>query len=414
MRMLVTFAGGWGHLAPLRSVIDAASADGHDVLVGSRPSLLAPVVADGLTAVALGPGAPGSAGTRSPLRRLDPEHEEAVVAEHYAGRLARERAPAVLALVATWRPDVIVCDEMDLGAVVAAERLGVPCATVVVLAAGTFPRLGSLAEPLAALRGAHGLPPDPALHRRHGDLVLEPVPPGFREPAAALPVESLAFDRWRGGAGTGPAPRWSAAARGRPVVYATLGSEFPLEAGDLLERVVAGLRRLDVAAVVTVGRDRDPAELGPLPSYIHVARWLPHAEILPRCHVVVSHGGSGTLVDALAHGLPSAVLPMGADQGHNAARCVALGVGHALDAVDASPEEIAAAVRSLLEEPGPRLAAARLRDAYRTLPGPEGALARLVRLAGQAIGERTASGRWKQVRAPVWQATPSPAPPGPR
>jgi UDP:flavonoid glycosyltransferase YjiC (YdhE family) len=49
--------------------------------------------------------------------------------------------------------------------------------------------------------------------------------------------------------------------------------------------------------------------------------------------VVVSHAGSGSLIGALAHGLPSLLIPMGADQPLNAARCQALGAAHVLDAV---------------------------------------------------------------------------------
>jgi hypothetical protein len=39
-----------------------------------------------------------------------------------------------------WSPDVIVCDEVNFGSMVAAQRLGVPHATVIVIAAGSFVR----------------------------------------------------------------------------------------------------------------------------------------------------------------------------------------------------------------------------------------------------------------------------------
>ena len=57
------------------------------------------------------------------------------------GRLARERAVALTDLGAAWRADAIVRDEVDLGARVAAERLGIPSACVlVVVAAGSCGR----------------------------------------------------------------------------------------------------------------------------------------------------------------------------------------------------------------------------------------------------------------------------------
>ncbi|MGH3451936.1 MAG: glycosyltransferase [Haloechinothrix sp.] len=43
--------------------------------------------------------------------------------------------------------------------------------------------------------------------------------------------------------------------------------------------------------------------------------------VLPRCDAAVSHGGSGSVMGALAHGLPQVLFPMGADQPQNAARC---------------------------------------------------------------------------------------------
>ena len=41
---------------------------------------------------------------------------------------------------------------------------------------------------------------------------------------------------------------------------------------------------------------------------------MPLAAVLPSCDAVVSHGGSGTVLATLAHGLPTVILPLGADQ----------------------------------------------------------------------------------------------------
>jgi UDP:flavonoid glycosyltransferase YjiC (YdhE family) len=102
------------------------------------------------------------------------------------------------------------------------------------------------------------------------------------------------------------------------------------------------------------------------------------------CDVVVNHGGSGSVIGALAHGVPMFVLPIGADQALNAGRCEALGVGIALDAVDATPEAVAAAVSTLLGEPSYRVAAARIRDEFAALPGPEAVVPLLEELAGRS------------------------------
>lgn len=74
-----------------------------------------------------------------------------------------------------WQPDLIVCDEIDFGSMVAAERLGLPYATVLVTAAGSFVRHELVAEPLNALRLEHGLPPDPELAMLSRYLILSPA-----------------------------------------------------------------------------------------------------------------------------------------------------------------------------------------------------------------------------------------------
>jgi hypothetical protein len=74
----------------------------------------------------------------APLLELSVAREERVLRDVFAGRVARRRLARVLALCDEWSPDVIVCDEVDFGSMVAAERLGVPHATVLVIAAGSF------------------------------------------------------------------------------------------------------------------------------------------------------------------------------------------------------------------------------------------------------------------------------------
>lgn len=148
----------------------------------------------------------------------------------------------------------------------------------------------------------------------------------------------------------------------------TLGTVFHQESGDLFTRVLAGLGDRGVNVVVTVGREIDPAELGPGADHVHVARYLPQALLLPHCDVVVNHGGSGTVVNPLALGVPLVLLPMGADQPWNADRCEALGVGVVLDPLTASPTDIGAAVAQVLSSPRHRRAALRLREEALSLP----------------------------------------------
>lgn len=93
---------------------------------------------------------------------------------------------------------------------------------------------------------------------------------------------------------------------------------------EVFRTAIAGLAGEDVEVVVTLGVDNDPAALGPVPANARVERFIPQAELLPRCSVVIHHGGSGTMYGSLAHGVPQVALPQGADNFVNGwllARC---------------------------------------------------------------------------------------------
>jgi UDP:flavonoid glycosyltransferase YjiC (YdhE family) len=105
--------------------------------------------------------------------------------------------------------------------------------------------------------------------------------------------------------------------------------------------------------------------------------------MFPRCDVVLTHGGSGTVMAALAHGLPLVVVPISADQPENASRCAALGVGSVVAPRDLTPETVRDAVRTVLADPIYRRNAERLRDEIRSLPGPDQAVAMLEQLAAE-------------------------------
>ncbi len=348
MRILFAFAGGQGHFEPLVPLAQAAAAAGHDVAVAGREEMLEAIRERGFEAIA-SPGAAPDPALRLPLTPYDPVDEERALREWYAGTLARERAVALTDLGAAWRADAIVRDEVDLGARVAAERLGIPSACVLVIVAAGFLWPELMSERVAALREAHGLGGEaPA------ETVLSPFPRVVREAP-----DAFAFRAWKGPAASGDA------------VYLTLGTVFNAESGDLLARALTGVRELGVPVVVTTGRQVDPAELGPQPPHVRVQRWIPQAELLPWCRAVVSQGGSGISLAALAHALPSVLLPIGADQPQTAARLAELGAAVVLDPVTATSGEIAETVRQVLDDPSYARAAAAVREEIRSLPGSD-------------------------------------------
>jgi MGT family glycosyltransferase len=148
---------------------------------------------------------------------------------------------------------------------------------------------------------------------------------------------------------------------GRPTVYATLGTVFDVESGDLFERLALGLAATGADALLTVGHHFSPLEFLPHGDHrVRIEPFVAQRNVLLTSRAVVCHGGSGTAIAALAHGVPLVVLPMGADQPDNADRIQDLGVGVVLDAVTATATDIAGALREVLEDPSYTGAARRI------------------------------------------------------
>ena len=121
-------------------------------------------------------------------------------------------------------------------------------------------------------------------------------------------------------------------------------------------------------AVVTVGHNGDPAAFGDVPAHVHVERYVSQAALLPRCAVVVSHAGSGTMLGALALGIPQLLLPQAADQFRNAEACLAAGAGLALAGHEVSTDAIDVALTQLLSDGTHRDAAERVQAEIAAMP----------------------------------------------
>jgi UDP:flavonoid glycosyltransferase YjiC (YdhE family) len=263
---------------------------------------------------------------------------------------------------------------------IAAERQGLPHAVVQVTAWRPWfhPRL---VAPLNRLRRSVGLPPDPDLSMLYRYLLLSPVPTSYQDPSAPLPptayaVRHVAFDR----SGEESLPAWVGELADRPVVYATMGTAFN-RVGSILETIVAGLRDEPITLIVTTGRDQDPAAFGPLPPHVHLERYVPQSLLFPRCDLVITHGGTGTVMTALNHGLPLVIVPVFSDQPDNARRCAQLGVAKVIAPGDRTPEAFRDAVRAMLQDPSYRRNAEGLREEMQALPGLKQVVALLERLA---------------------------------
>ena len=124
-------------------------------------------------------------------------------------------------------------------------------------------------------------------------------------------------------------------------------------------------------AVVTTGDSLDPSALDPA-SNVAVFANADHDDLMRRAKLVITHGGHGTMMRALSHGLPMVVIPgLASDQPINAASIEAWGVGRALPN-DAPAEMIRSAVQEVLASPS---RAAIARELSHQLEGVDGAAA---------------------------------------
>jgi len=64
----------------------------------------------------------------------------------------------------------------------------------------------------------------------------------------------------------------------------------------------------------------DPTELGPLPPNVLALKQVPQQEVLAKASVFLTHGGAGSVREAIHFGVPMVVFPCGLDQNGLAAR----------------------------------------------------------------------------------------------
>ncbi|MDQ6946628.1 MAG: DUF1205 domain-containing protein [Actinomycetota bacterium] len=300
---------------------------------------------------------------------LDPDDVWAFGAHMFAQVAAPAKVGDLVRILEDWHPQLVVHDCIDFAAPIASSRVGVPWAShsFGALQPEEFWSLSAqLVEPTWR---SWDLEPPPA-GGMFQYLYLDICPPSFQAwHAGRVPVRHrmrpVPFDT-PGGEGL---PAWFSSLPHRPNVYVTMGTIFNDTPG-VFEAVLAGLGDGPFNVIVTIGLDRDPDELGPQPPNVRIERWIPQSLIFEACEVAVCHGGSGTTLAALSHGLPLLLLPQGANQLWNAERCVSLGAGRMLrpDGVDGAA--IRQEVDRLLLIPSFRLAALGLRREIELMPVP--------------------------------------------
>jgi UDP:flavonoid glycosyltransferase YjiC (YdhE family) len=82
---------------------------------------------------------------------------------------------------------------------------------------------------------------------------------------------------------------------------------------------------------------------------VRVRNFIPQDAVLPYVDAVLSHGGAGTALGALAHGIPHIMTPIATDQHRIAHRIAGAGAGLVLSQ-DSSIDQLRAAVHAALED----------------------------------------------------------------
>jgi UDP:flavonoid glycosyltransferase YjiC (YdhE family) len=174
------------------------------------------------------------------------------------------------------------------------------------------------------------------------------------------------------------------ASEDRPLVLVSL-STTELASSERLQTVLTALADLPVRVMATTSPQIDPASLD-APANAHVVQYANHDVLLQRAALIVTHGGHGTMMRALRHGVPMVVIPgMPHDQVPNGALVEAHGAGLRLvGGVDAGV--IRTAVRQILDDHAFRDAAVRLSDIVRPLDGARVAARTLEDIAAASAG----------------------------
>lgn len=387
-RFLFSCAGAYGHFHPMMPLAQALKEAGHEIAFVTNKSRQATVEAAGFTFCPVGGGEmsadPEYQQVKASLREmpLDLESELYAYPRLFCGINARLKTPDMVEIARQWQPDMLIREGGSYSAAVAAEYLGLPHATIAFAASlkghAVFER--EVPSQLDPTRQRWGLPPDPDLSALYRYLQLCYSPPTFSlkdierpgAPRTVPPTTHFIRQEFFNQSGNEGLPDWMSELPPQPTVYVTLGTEVNSEPElypRVMQTIIAGLREASVNLIVTLGKDKDPADFGPQPENVHIERYIPQSLLLPHCDLMVMHGGSNSLLEALDIGLPTVVVPLIADQFFNAEVMQSLQLAQVVPLGQLTPEGIQAAMDEVLANPLYRQNVKRLQAEMHALPG---------------------------------------------
>ena len=371
MRVLFTTIAGTGHFNPLVPYAQEMLRRGHEVQVATPEKMAPQIAAAGLTHQLVGgPSEEERNVFFSQLSHLPPpERAPFVSREFFAGLLPRMALPLLREFVDKWRPNLIVREAGEYGAVIAGALSDTPHVRISVSNGHTF---ANTIEPIDSLRREFGLGPDQGAQLRSA-RAFSAFPASMEPPngdGAILPQFRVSTVVAAPSSGK---PEW-ATSDDRHRIYLTFGTVMGSspEAKRVFRAALDAVSGSEVFALMTTGPSMDVNALGTIPANVTLKEFVPQSEVFPHVEAVLCHGGSGSVVGALSAGLPLVVTPIGADQPDNAEAVEVVGAGIAIHTPDA--EGMSVALHKVLTDPIYRVAARKIASEIAAQSGIEAAV----------------------------------------
>jgi glycosyltransferase (activator-dependent family) len=403
MRVLFATQAERTHFLGLVPLAWALRAAGHEVRVASQPHLESVAAGAGLPFAAVGRDHHFARISRDGRadRHLDfdmaEDRDEVLTWDHllqgYRGvvtwwwRTVNDPMfDDLVALCREWRPDLVVWEPSTYAAPVAAQACGAAhvrhlwSVDLFSRVRRTFlARMGERPasereDPLAAWLGAraarYGVDFSETLV--HGQATIEQVPSPLRVDTPPhleyLPVRYVPYN------GRAVVPDWLRTPPARPRIGLSLGTTAALRLGGYtvdVATLLEGLADLDVEVVATLPAT-EQRKLGAVPGNARLVEYVPLHALAPTCAAMVTHGGPGTVLTGLAHGVPQLLSPNARmfDIPVLAGLVEEAGAGRVVDPDRLDAATVAEGVRALLEDPRHTRAAHALRARMEAMPTP--------------------------------------------
>ncbi|MET7395845.1 activator-dependent family glycosyltransferase [Dactylosporangium sp. NPDC005572] len=422
MRVLLVTYAERTHFLAMAPLAWALRTAGHEVVFASQPAFVDEITKAGLSAVSVGRyrdparvlevapdwNTDGRVGLPMPYDVVDQRPED--ISWPYLRDGFRQQVrdwhklenvpmiPDLVAFARFWRPDLVLWEPTTYAGAIAAKACGAAHGRIMfsldIYAATRVlyrrllarqpesERADPLGEWLGAYARANGAEFDEDMVT--GQFTVDQFPQALRLEAPGVRYVPMRYTPY---GGTAEIPAWLHEPPRRPRVALTMGlvatERFDGFVVDL-QAILDHLAELDVEVVATVP-EREQRRLARVPANARLVPFVPLQALVATCAVVIHHAGFGTLSTTALQAVPQLVLPWHFDEPPLAEGLARMGAAIAVHAGEATGPAVRDAVRRLLEEPGFRAGADRLRAELLALPTPNALVGRLEALTAEHL-----------------------------